>query len=524
MSNSTGDREGQKPKGVFSTLVADGNWMYIKGEYKKAIESFSTALTLKPDERNCFVGRSKCYLNMGLYENALEDAEASLKEDTTFFEGLYQKAEALYYMGEFEFALVFYHRGQKLRPQIQEFRLGIQKAQEAIENCVGSPSSVKLEVKGDLSFLQKDEERTQPITVIEDLTKEDKQQPQKTPKSEKTTKKQLGDFYSDKKYLESLLRDKDLVKGKTKGGKSLKDVIRSSLTYLDACTEFSNHEKPIHARGRDSKFKQQKCSKPRSSAPCERANFLLKSLDEIDAELTSGNPEGSLKKAEEVMEMVQRWSEKEVPNKQEVLGSLHSCIGNALINLGDMDKALVHHQKDLELAKLCNHSGAMSRAMDNIGKVYAQTGHLTLAIEIWEKKIPLVRGALEKTWLFHEIGLCYLKLDRYEEARDYGVRSLAAADESADDKWQMNANVLVAQSEMKLGNLESSVASFERALTQAELQEDDYVMNSIQKVPTLLSCVPLSPSSELHFKIFLMADIRHSAFQALDEAKHQLSQ
>lgn len=53
------------------------------------------------------------------------------------FQGLYQKAEALYYMGEFEFALMFYHRGQKLRPQVQEFRLGIQKAQEAIENSVG---------------------------------------------------------------------------------------------------------------------------------------------------------------------------------------------------------------------------------------------------------------------------------------------------------------------------------------------------------------------------------------------------
>lgn len=53
-------------------------------------------------------------------------------------QGLYQKAEALYYMGDLELALVFYHRGQKLRPQIQEFRLGIQKAQEAIENSVGS--------------------------------------------------------------------------------------------------------------------------------------------------------------------------------------------------------------------------------------------------------------------------------------------------------------------------------------------------------------------------------------------------
>lgn len=95
---------------------------------------------------------------------------------------MYLKAEALYYMGEFEFALVFYHRGHKLRPQMQEFRLGIQKAQEAIENSVGSkwqlivlqsshislsylkyellvlchllgPSNVKLEIKGDLSFL-----------------------------------------------------------------------------------------------------------------------------------------------------------------------------------------------------------------------------------------------------------------------------------------------------------------------------------------------------------------------------------
>lgn len=65
----------------------------------------------------------------------------------------------------------------------------------------------------------------------------------------------------------------------------------------------------------------------------------------------SGNPQGSLQKAEEVLKMVQKWSEREVPHKKEVLGNLHSCIGNALIILGDMDKALQHHKKDLELAK-----------------------------------------------------------------------------------------------------------------------------------------------------------------------------
>lgn len=56
--------------------------------------------------------------------------------------GLYQKAEALYANGEFELALVFYHRGHKLRPELQEFRLGIQKAQEAIDNSVGGEGIV----------------------------------------------------------------------------------------------------------------------------------------------------------------------------------------------------------------------------------------------------------------------------------------------------------------------------------------------------------------------------------------------
>lgn len=59
----------------------------------------------------------------------------------------------------------------------------------------------------------------------------------------------------------------------------------------------------------------------------------------------------------------------------------------------------------------------------------------------------MTHGGLEQTWLFHEIGWCHLKLDRHQDARDYGVRSVAAANEIADEKWQMNANVLVAQSE-----------------------------------------------------------------------------
>ncbi|XP_034150814.1 tetratricopeptide repeat protein 25 isoform X2 [Esox lucius] len=425
MSDTGGD---QGPKSTFSTYMAEGDQLFHKGEYVKAIESYST--------------------------------------------GLYQKAEALYTMGDFEFALVFYHRGHKLRPELQEFRLGIQKAQEAIHNSVGSPSSVKLENKGDLSFFhQTDDGResmvktVRPTGVIHPLRREMKQQ------NQKMAKLLLGELYSDKEYLEKLLKDEDLVKSKMRGGERLQDIIVNCITYLDTRTEFWRQQKPIYARERDRKLTQQKWNKSRQNPPFDPTRFVLKNLEEIDAALTVGDAEGSLKKAQEVLKSVQGWSEDVVPNKKEVLGNLHSCIGNALIDLGEMNKALDNHQKDLDLARQYKLPDAMSRALDNVGRVYARIGKFPQAIDAWEEKIPLARGGLERTWLFHEIGRCYLELKRYHQARDYGARSLAAANEIADEKWQLNACVLVAQSEMRLGNFTSSVAHFEKALDRA-LPED----------------------------------------------------
>ncbi|XP_029015414.1 outer dynein arm-docking complex subunit 4 isoform X2 [Betta splendens] len=370
-------------------------------------------------------------------------------------------------------------RGQKLRPQMQEFRLGIQKAQEAIENAIGCPTKVKLEINGDLSFLQNDEEGAKPINAIQHLIEERKQPLSMAPKKEKIAKHLLGEFYSDKKYLENLLKDEDLIKGKS--GKKLKDIVQNSLTYLDTCTEFWTQEKNIYAQDKDRKPTQQRCSKPQHVSGSEPAQVLLRSLQDIDAELTSGNAKGSLKKAEEAMKAVQGWPDKEISKKREAIGSLHSCIGNALIELGNINKALEHHQKDLELAEQCKLPEAMSRALENTGRVYAQMGRFEQAIEVWERKVPLLSGGLEKTWLFHELGWCHLKLSHHEKSQDYGIRSVAAAEEIADEEWLLNAHVLVAQSEIKLGNFESCVAHFERALTYARLKENNCAMTGILK-------------------------------------------
>lgn len=67
--------------------------------------------------------------------------------------------------------------------------------------------------------------------------------------------------------------------------------------------------------------------------------------------LTSGCAEGSLQKAEKVLKKVLEWNKEEVSNKDELVGNLYSCIGNAQIELGQMAAALQSHRKDLEIAK-----------------------------------------------------------------------------------------------------------------------------------------------------------------------------
>lgn len=67
----------------------------------------------------------------------------------------------------------------------------------------------------------------------------------------------------------------------------------------------------------------------------------------------------------------------------------------------------------------------------------------------WEEKIPLAKSTLEKTWLFHEIGRCYLELDQPWKAQNYGEKSQQCAEEEGDIEWQLNASVLVAQAQSR---------------------------------------------------------------------------
>ncbi|XP_042199195.1 outer dynein arm-docking complex subunit 4 isoform X19 [Callorhinchus milii] len=481
----------QAPTSSFLTYMSEGDQLYQKGAYAKAINSYTKALNLEPYNKNCLVARSRGYLSLGDSSSAYRDAETSQQDDKKFCKGLYRKAEALYSQGEFELALMFYHRGHKLRPDYKDFRLGIQKAQEAIDNSVGSPSSVKLENKGDLSFFYIRDENLAPKSKAQlrrqkQASKmQNKKVGEEEPKANKVVLRELlGELYSDKEYMEKLLKDDDLSQTSTSSGTTILDLIMSGIAFLDTRTEFWRQQKPIYARERDRRMRERNWKITREQERASPTKYILYTLEEIDQMLASGNAEDSQKKAKKLLVTVENWTKLDVPNKEEVIGNLYSCIGNAQIELGDMTKALENHKNDLELAQEHNLIDAKSRALDNIGRVYARIGQFADAVEVWMEKIPLAKTSLERTWLFHEIGRCHLELSNNEAARDFGEKSLSCSEESGDEEWKMNASVLVAQAEMKLNNYRAGVIYFEKALEKAVLLNDERAKEAILRALT----------------------------------------
>ena len=57
-----------------------------------------------------------------------------------------RQAEALFMRGEYEQALVWYHRGRRLRSKAREFQNGIAKCERAINNRCSLRKTIKLSI------------------------------------------------------------------------------------------------------------------------------------------------------------------------------------------------------------------------------------------------------------------------------------------------------------------------------------------------------------------------------------------
>lgn len=189
---------------------------------------------MNPNDQGALIARSKCLLQLGEPDKALLDAETALSLDKNSIRAIYQKAEALYFLGNFEHSLMFFHRGLRLRPELACFRLGVQKTQEAIENTIGGVQ------KADLSSTASAKSEK-----ISSLLKQDKSHLNKNQHNRKQSRKLLGELFVDKEYLENLLKHPDLKRADTKT-ENISAYAQDAISFLNNRQEFWRQQKPTN--------------------------------------------------------------------------------------------------------------------------------------------------------------------------------------------------------------------------------------------------------------------------------------
>nr|XP_023019078.1 tetratricopeptide repeat protein 25 [Leptinotarsa decemlineata] len=224
--------------------LALGNYEMGRGDFQIAVDFISKALELNPTEKSALVARSKCYILLGQPKNALQDAELALQIDKNFIKAIYQKAEALYYLGDFELGLMFYHRGLHVRPDHEGFKLGVHKAQKAIENAIGTISKVKgagkkVETTSNISI-----EETRNISPESKTS--DKSSTPTTGKVTKTARKSrlLRELEADKEYLDNLLHNPNIKCKYKENNNTVEKCIKETVEYLNERQEFWRQQLP----------------------------------------------------------------------------------------------------------------------------------------------------------------------------------------------------------------------------------------------------------------------------------------
>ncbi|KAI8916067.1 hypothetical protein EDD86DRAFT_186113 [Gorgonomyces haynaldii] len=529
------EEEEEMPVSSFQSYAAEGDIMAKQGDFHKAIEAYTKALAVRPGEKNVLVARSRCQLQLGEPVDALEDAELALKQDPDFFKAVFQKAEALYSKGDFELALVFYHRGNRMRPELDEFRLGIQKASEAIDNSIGNPKNYKFQPPPGVRLVINDpttmrynralsaKERKKIPTIAWVVPKPPTapgHNPTATAKPEvkgKTVKQLLGELYTDREYLEGIFRDKDFSHNPNNEVKTLVD---DALVYLDTRTEFWRQQKPLYARKNEHAREMNQIIAQRNNLLiAERANdHHERQRSALEQKLNPKSAGGYVSKEFSNFKVRPSTAPAKMltrPESAQTIRMVHIGMQqvNELIHTKNYDLAL-RRAKHI-LARLREAKGVPEKdkmAVDlhhSIGYIYTKLGNFTDALLSFKSELILakeLKSSVQIIASLDEMGRLYVKSRRYKDAiKAFEERLVYTGPKSLHRAWILH----------DLGRCYMEVKQYERALKNG--LESSQLAEQLRDNQWILNTKVLTAQAQTQLKQYTNAAI--SYLDALEAAK-----
>jgi tetratricopeptide (TPR) repeat protein len=228
----------------FRARVQEGQVLYYRREFYPAIESFTKVITIKKNALGILIDRANCYVQVGRPRAALIDINTVLGARPEDSRALLAKAEAFFSMGEFEFALVFFHKGLAIRGDVISFRDGVTKAKAAIVDSINGA----MPFQPNRNFVAS-RRRTPPLrfktrTPLDspdddgDLAPADLL-PEDVPPLAMTREEKgafLGELALDYDYLIELREE--ILAGRDSGDEKILEIVNNALRYLEQRAQF----------------------------------------------------------------------------------------------------------------------------------------------------------------------------------------------------------------------------------------------------------------------------------------------
>lgn len=99
-----------------------GNAFYYLGVLEKAIEDYSRAIVLNPDQAEIFYNRANSYADLGDHERAIEDYSQAIRLKPNYDAAYYNRANSHLRRGQLLRAVEDYKKALSLRPDERLYR------------------------------------------------------------------------------------------------------------------------------------------------------------------------------------------------------------------------------------------------------------------------------------------------------------------------------------------------------------------------------------------------------------------
>lgn len=316
-------------------------------------------------------------------------------------------------------------------------------------------------------------------------------------KSERRVKQLLGELYEDKEYLSKLTKDKDFSHNPNV---KVTRLVGEALSYLDNRAEFWRQQKPVKVKKRDQaqlahmiearnltaifdKGKEAKLrieAKEKASAPRKVPVSIRPVTSPRKASVTNAlpppTPSQKVQESEQQQKIVQSTFElihhamqrkdyevalrsarsllarltelRGLQNRDKTTADLFHLMGAIYQHLCNPTEALMYYRKEHSIGKEHRDGLIISRALSDMSRILVKSRKYKEAVSAFEEKIPYSSElSIERAWLYHDLGRCYLELKNDDRALDLGLRSASIADDLKDRRWGMNARLLIAQAQ-----------------------------------------------------------------------------